>query len=114
MHKLPSTIAAELRAYLKRARLTQQMLEKRSGIAQPQISRICRGQFERITPTVVKLCRIANISLTGQRRGPSRQLSALINGIVAGSRHRERLVVKLLKTAASLTLPTPKRKQRFG
>lgn len=85
---------------MAKKRLTQQALEKETGVPQSQISRAMRAEFHRISPNIETLCKFAGIDLTGgaPSKAPQSDIAAIINGIVQGSRHRERLLVKLLKT----------------
>jgi transcriptional regulator with XRE-family HTH domain len=107
MHISAHTIAKQLRSFVTKKRLTQQALEKETGVPQSQISRAMRAEFHRISPNIETLCKFAGIDLTGDARGkaPLLDITAIINGIVQGSRHRERLLIKLLKTGALLAGP---------
>src|SRR5713101_6003668 len=111
MNNSPREIGARLKQFLAQRHLTQQALEKRLGIPQSQISRVCCGEIERLTPRVRDLCKFARIELkdeTGELEGPA-QIVKLINSITGGSRHRENLLVKLLKTGALLASGTTTR-----
>src|SRR5437016_1529727 len=105
----PKEIARQLQKFLASNHLTQQAFHKKTGIAQSQISRAMRGQFQRMTPNIMKLCAAAKIKaqpMTSQR-GAESELTKLVEVIVAGSRHRERLMTKLLKTGVLLLSDVP-------
>jgi transcriptional regulator with XRE-family HTH domain len=99
----PREIARQLQEFLAKTGLTQEALQKRTGIAQSQISRVMRGRFHRITPNVRKLCAAAKIKTVplSTARDES-EIAKLVRLIVGGSRHRERLLAKLLKTGMLL------------
>jgi transcriptional regulator with XRE-family HTH domain len=104
MDNSPKEIASQLKEFLAKSRLTQQALQKKIGIPQSQISRVTRGQFQRLTPNVKTLCEFANIQLkdVARKRDKQSEVEKLIDGIVGGSQYRQRLVIKLLKTGALL------------
>ena len=118
MDKTPAKIGDQLTQFLASSGLTQEALEKKTGIPQAQISRVCRGQFERITANVRLLCKFAKIPLSEGFRGPAAgsRIVELVDSIVAGSVHRERLMVKLLETgellASSDAVPLSKSRSR--
>jgi transcriptional regulator with XRE-family HTH domain len=108
MHNTPRQIGDQLRQFLAKSGLTQQALEKKVGIHQSQISRVCRAEFERLTPNIKALCAFAKIELEekSEERNKSGRILELVDTIAGRSRQRRHLVIKLL-TAAALLASVP-------
>jgi transcriptional regulator with XRE-family HTH domain len=88
--------------------MTQQKLAARTGVHQSQISRICRGQFERATAAnVARLCKYAKIPIDQDARATriDSHISKLLGDIIDGSHFRRSLIIRLVKIGAVLAAP---------
>jgi hypothetical protein len=78
-------------------------LAKATGTDQSQVSRICAGNFKRITANVRRVCEYANITVETRVASPlSRELGDAIRELVAGSKSRERALLKLIDAGSEV------------
>lgn len=59
----PAEISTTLREWRTNNAITQEMIESNTGVDQSQVSRIISGKFLRVTPSVLEICKYANINL---------------------------------------------------
>ena len=83
--------------------ISQKELEVQSGVSQPAISRILRGDFSRTSGNVAKVCAVLHIDVPTIRKEPkmvgrkSKLIQAEIDQLWDGSLEEEERVVELLK-----------------
>ena len=104
---IASKIGSELRSRIAKKKWTQQNVATATGLTQSQVSRICAGNFKRITANVLRVCKYADVPVQ-RPRGPrlSQELIDAIRELVAGSRIRERAFLKLITAGNEVFTPT--------
>jgi transcriptional regulator with XRE-family HTH domain len=96
-------IGEKLRARMGHKRWTQKDLVKATGIGQSQVSRICAGDFKRVTANVAKLCEYAGVAPHMRTHSRlSRELTAAVGELIAGSKSRERAFLRLIDAGSEL------------
>lgn len=96
-------IGEKLRTRMVQKKWTQKDLARATGIDQSQVSRICAGNFKRLTANVLRVCEHANVTV--ERRIASQlstELSDAIRQLVAGSKSRERAFLKLIDAGGAV------------
>jgi transcriptional regulator with XRE-family HTH domain len=102
---------------LKTARLLQEARRKRglnqgqlaieSGINQSQVSRILSGKWQRKSDGVDALCKFLKVRVVLSKSAlplsPSSPLAICLTEILDGTRKKERAVIRLLKSAQTLS-----------
>lgn len=95
------------REAFRRAKMSQSELANRVGLHQGRISRLLRGQFTELTPKLEQACLILGVSPVYRRRsfdaGEHPEIVAALELLLDGSQRRARNVLKLLRTARSLS-----------
>lgn len=71
---------------------------------QSQVSRILAGNFARISPNVIKICKFARIKLTVEQPA-SDKLREAVERVWDGSSAQENALVRLILAAGGLTSP---------
>mgnify|MGYP000885054822 CR=1 FL=1 len=106
--KTISELRAEIRASPRLCSQTQAKLSRLIRVNQATISRILRGQFRRVSPTVARVCAYAGISRITDR--PLGELEASMSHIASlprGLTPRERQAMKLIRLAAEILESDP-------
>lgn len=100
-------ILQSLKEAVRRKKLTQVEISKQIGINQSQVSRLLRGGFRRRSKSLYALCTFLGVSIVSTKASLSLSaypdLSFCLSEILDGTRRRERAVVRLLRSARSLS-----------
>ena len=93
-------IAGRVRDAIQARKLTQHTLARAAKVGQPQVSRIVTGDFDRVTPNVMRVCEYLGIDLrvTSANSRLHEAVCALWDGTAAG----ERALCDLLNSVAKL------------
>ena len=101
----PKEISHQLQVWMEKVNITQSQLAERSGVSQPWVSRIVRGDFKRITEPVQALCKYADIDIKRRRLEDPEAVQEIwdgINEIWDGSRQSAQDIKKLLITVSRM------------
>lgn len=74
IHPLMVRLPAALRARMEALGHTQNDVATLTGVGQPQISRVLRGERKRLSPAMTRLCRYADIETIGREEYELQQL----------------------------------------
>jgi ribosome-binding protein aMBF1 (putative translation factor) len=96
-----------LREALRKSGASQSSLSKIIGINQSQVSRLLSGRFQRPTKSVNALCIHFKVNSVARKEAIKLQnypeLALCLGEVLDGSRKKERAVIRLLKSAQTLT-----------
>jgi DNA-binding Xre family transcriptional regulator len=96
-----------LKEALRKSGVSQSSLSKVIGLNQSQISRLLNGRFERPTKGINALCIHLKVNPVARKDAIKLQnypdLAFCLDEVLDGSRKRERAVIRLLKSAQTLT-----------
>ena len=99
--------ASLLRLALRKSGSTQASLSSLLGINQSQISRLLSGRFERKSKGINALCIHLKVNPVARKAAITLKdypdLASCLDDVLDGSRKRERAVIRLLKSAQTLT-----------
>jgi transcriptional regulator with XRE-family HTH domain len=117
---MSNSLRQSLKQKMKERGWTQSSLSERSGISQPQISRMLSGETKRISKAVKTLCRYASLPipeplLTRDQEGIIQQE---VQNLLIGSPQKIDAIIALLRAASDLATkpgaPSRRRKESVG
>ncbi len=98
-----SVLAKELTQYLKRENLSQGEFGKLVMVSQPVISRILNEDWQRISPSILRVADALDIKLTkGIDPRQSRRLMNALSKVWDGSRKSEIAIAKMIEGVGQL------------
>lgn len=108
-----ATIAKEVEAFMKANGFhTQSALSKASGVHQPTISRLLRGELRRIASEVKLLCDYANISIyTNQTPGENAVLMTALQDVWDGTDEDAARIANVLRSVAAMRSQKARRRE---
>jgi transcriptional regulator with XRE-family HTH domain len=92
------TVASLIRREVERRGITQTELASLAQIHQSQISRILRGEFQRSSSNLKKVCECLNITELAAAKPPraTARLTKAVSDVWDGSKNGEKALVRLL------------------
>lgn len=108
-----ATIAKEVELFMKSNGFrTQSALSKASGVHQPTISRLLRGELRRIASEVKSLCDYANISIyTDQDPGENAVLITALREVWDGTDEDAARIANVLRSVAAMRSQKARRRE---
>lgn len=100
----PKEIARRLQVWMDKVNITQSQLAERTGLSQPWVSRIVRGDFKRVTEPVHILCKYAGIDIKKTQKPDPEGVKEIMDGVyevwdgsIKGAREIKNLLITISK-----------------
>lgn len=96
-------ICRDLATFIAATGVTQQEIQRETGVNQAQISRILNGEAKRVSKNVKKICKYANINFLVSldfQAIENRDFMQVIENAVAGNPQRANAIANVVKAVA--------------
>jgi transcriptional regulator with XRE-family HTH domain len=103
-------IVQDLRLAVLKKKITQAEIAAALSISQSQVSRILGGKFYRKTRSLYALCKFFRVDVRPQSKFSwknHQKLKAYLEILLDGTKHQEKAVINLLKSADHLSRRSP-------